>query len=233
MSLCRYKNEFYQFSCPHEATGENNGFCKWHSPVPKTKPEVEKLFEEDCRKFIGFQLQYVDLEGFVLDNLNFAFADLSHANLERCNISKTDLSYTRLRHANLKEVAINETKLKNTDFINACLQNAIIETSVGAMSTFNGAELESAILSKLNLWGASFRRCLFSETSLEEIDFSCASLCFSRMQNLKANRIRFDRTNIHKLEMINCEFHNCSGTVTEDEPQNTKPQFIDFSGKQN
>lgn len=118
MALCKFSLPSGE-KCKEPAVTDD-GFCKWHGPVPPSgdgiKEELEKIAKAGG-SLAGFNLKGLDLYDIYLIQADLRGADLRHANLTHAHMYGADLGGADLFKANLEKANFKAVNLKKANLL--------------------------------------------------------------------------------------------------------------------
>lgn len=165
----------------------------------------------------GVFMEAADLSGARFTGANLSDTVLARANLEGAdfsgaNLSGTNLGGAKLCGANFGKANLTRTVMYQADLSKAVFDEAILDQADLSEALFQDNSMKLVDASRLILlrtqWnkivcaGAKFNECMFIETSMEESDFSGATVKKSVFVTVKANGARFCGANADNLRVV-------------------------------
>jgi len=208
--------------------------------------EAEQLlrkYASGTRRFIGVNLNEVDLSNASLLHINLRNASLSvanlsgtnlaHANLRGANLNVAKLTGAKLTHANLRSVNLNVANLVRCDFKCADLRDTGLIRAEAMRANFREADLSGA-----NLSGAVLQEAELSHLTAIGSNLSEANLTRAHAIGANLSKATLRRTNLRAADLSGTILNDAdlrraclSGTkLVEADLRNTNLRWADLSG---
>ncbi|WP_425362147.1 pentapeptide repeat-containing protein [Candidatus Tisiphia endosymbiont of Mystacides longicornis] len=182
---------------------------------------------------------YANIKNGNWDRAKFTNSTFNHANLEGISLISADLRKVQMQHAILEQAILMECKVIDSDLSNALMskakahkaqfQNTILngiegkginlsEAELDSFVKLDEANLEKAILTKINAEGVNFIRANmnmvdaqnanFRNTILEDVNMKCANLTKAVFEGAKLHGINLSYSTLKEVYAKKADFSN-------------------------
>jgi uncharacterized protein YjbI with pentapeptide repeats len=134
------------------------------------QPRYQDARPNDCPSLLGASLDGVQLQGALLDGVDFRGASLIGAQLQAASIEGANLRGASLSYAQLQGASLNSAQLEGTALNHANLQGASLDQAALEGSWFSFAKLQGASLAGADLETASLAPVLVWRADIENAD---------------------------------------------------------------
>ncbi len=218
---------FFNSNLSKSTITDNSKFT--HAFMPRSNGEQASI--SDCN------FNYANIKNGKWDYAKFTDSTFNQANLEGISLISADLRRVQMQHAILDKAILTEYKVIDSDLSNALMQGAkahkaqfkntmlaaieakgldLSDAELDSLTKLDGANLEAAILTRINAEGVSFvhanldmveaSRANFKNAILENVNIKAANLTEAVLEGAKAHGINASYSILKKVHAQRANF---------------------------